>query len=142
MQRMSWYQALLGKWSCWFSGVAKARTPVSRSAAEQASVDKEANFLTLYELRSCHYSAKVRRHLKWLNVAVTSKDLKRCHIYQKELLAGGGRAQVPCLKIEKPGGNEEWLYESQDILDYLDRKFAPKSLIDTQSAPQQDRRAA
>lgn len=126
---MSWYQALLGKWTSWFTGMSKAKTPVTRSSAEQASVEKKAAYLTLYELRSCQYSAKVRRHLKWLNVPVATKDLKRCHIYQKELLAGGGRAQVPCLKIEKPSGTE-WLYESQDIIEYLDRKFAPKALLD------------
>lgn len=127
---MHWYQALLGKWGNWFSAVSKTKQPVNRSPAEQASVEKKATYLTLYELRSCHYSAKVRRHIKWLNVPITTKDLKRCHAYQRELVTGGGRAQVPCLRIEKPNGNIEWMYESRDIIDYLDRKFAPKSCLE------------
>jgi len=59
-------------------------------------------------------------------VGVTVKNLNRSHLYQKELLSGGGRAQVPCLKIETPSGSR-WLYESDDIIRYLNRKFAPKS---------------
>jgi glutathione S-transferase len=34
---------------------------------------------------------------------------------------GGGRATVPCLKIRR-GDEVEWLYESRDIIDYLDRR--------------------
>lgn len=123
---MSWYQALLGKCSRWLTAFSKPLPPVQRSAAEQSSVEMEASYLTLYEMKSCSCCAKVRRHVRWLNIPLPSKDLKRSYIYQKELLAGGGRAQVPCLKIEKPTGIK-WLYESDDIILYLDRRFAPKS---------------
>jgi len=33
----------------------------------------------------------------------------------------GGRVTVPCLRIDN-GDNIEWLYESSDIIDYLQRK--------------------
>ena len=36
-----------------------------------------------------------------------------------ELVAGGGRATVPCLRIEQPDGTYEWMYESRDIVAYL-----------------------
>ena len=123
---MSWYQALLGKCSVWFEGFSKPVTPVQRSSEEQASIERKAAYLTLYDQGSNSCSTKVRRHIKWLNLPIVVKDLKRCHIYQKELLSGGGRAQLPCLRIEKTTGTE-WLYESEDIIRYLDRRFAPKS---------------
>jgi len=116
---MSWFQNILA--SC----TAFLAPKVERTAAQQQKVDRLANSLTLYTLNSCPYSAKVTRHLNQLNVNVTVKNLKRCHIYQKELLAGGGRAQVPCLRIESSQGCK-WMYESDDILQYLDKKFLPK----------------
>lgn len=126
---MSWYQDLLGKCSSWLQGFSKPLPPIQRSSAEQSSVESEVAYLTLYEMRACSCCAKVRRHVKWLNIPLPSKDLKRSYIYQKELLSGGGRAQVPCLKIEKPSGTK-WLYESDDIIRYLDRRFAPKCKSD------------
>jgi glutathione S-transferase len=82
--------------------------------------------MTLYDCQQRPFSNRLQRHLKHLNVPVTVKNLNRCHTYQKELLAGGGRAQVPCLRIESDSGSR-WLYESEDIIRYLNRKFAPKS---------------
>ena len=37
----------------------------------------------------------------------------------RELLMGGGRATVPCLRIEDDAGAVRWLYESNDIVEYL-----------------------
>lgn len=34
------------------------------------------------------------------------------------LLKGGGKGQVPCLRIESQG-NIEWMYESDAIINYL-----------------------
>jgi glutaredoxin len=107
--------------------------PIQRNSADQKRVDRLANGLTLYTLSSCPYSAKVHRHLKQLNISIGVKNLKRCNAYQKELLAGGGRAQVPCLRIESANGSR-WLYESQDILNYLDLKFMPKKTAKLEQA--------
>lgn len=40
----------------------------------------------------------------------------------KELVGGGGRATVPCLRIERDDGQIEWLYESLDIIRFI-REF-------------------
>ena len=37
-----------------------------------------------------------------------------------ELLKGGGKGQVPCLRIESEG-QVEWMYESDEIINYLSR---------------------
>ena len=38
----------------------------------------------------------------------------------RELVTGGGRATVPCLRIERDDGQVEWLYESLDIVHFID----------------------
>ena len=42
----------------------------------------------------------------------------------KELIAGGGRATVPCLRIERDEDETEWLYESVDIMRFLEGNAA------------------
>ena len=36
-----------------------------------------------------------------------------------DLMNGGGKTQVPCLRIESPEGDVQWMYESDDIIAYL-----------------------
>ncbi|WP_353351400.1 glutathione S-transferase N-terminal domain-containing protein [Oceaniserpentilla sp. 4NH20-0058] len=100
--------------------------PIQRSSNEQKKVDRQAGYLTLYDCNQRPFNNKIQRHLRQLNVSVTVKNLNRCHTFQKELLSGGGRAQVPCLRIDTSSGSR-WLYESDDIIQYLDRKFLPKA---------------
>ena len=38
----------------------------------------------------------------------------------RELVTGGGRATVPCLRIERGEGQVEWMYESVDIMRFID----------------------
>jgi hypothetical protein len=40
------------------------------------------------------------------------------------LLEGGGQVKVPCLRITNADGNVEWMYESDDIISYLQKNFA------------------
>ncbi len=49
--------------------------------------------------------------------------LKNDSVARDELLAGGGKVKVPCLKITQ-GGEEKWMYESSDIVSYLQQEFA------------------
>ena len=37
----------------------------------------------------------------------------------RELVQGGGRGTVPCLRIEHNDKEVQWLYESLDIMDYF-----------------------
>ena len=61
--------------------------------------------------------------MKHIDIEVEERDIARNPAYREELIKGGGRAQVPCLRIES---NREvrWLYESQDIVHYLQRHAA------------------
>ena len=53
------------------------------------------------------------------------KDIGLFHFENKaELIAGGGKKQVPCLRIEDERGDVQWMYESGDIIRYLKRQLA------------------
>lgn len=39
--------------------------------------------------------------------------------FAQELVRGGGKTQVPCLRIENETGDVQWMYESDDIIQYL-----------------------
>ena len=38
---------------------------------------------------------------------------------RSELISGGGKGQVPCLRIDDGSGNVQWMYESDDIIRYF-----------------------
>ncbi|MBT7717899.1 MAG: glutathione S-transferase domain-containing protein, partial [Halieaceae bacterium] len=37
---------------------------------------------------------------------------------------GGGNLKVPCLRIDQGEQDYEWMYESKDIIQYLEARFA------------------
>lgn len=77
--------------------------------------------LSLYSSASCPFCVRVLRHLELLNIDL---EVRSTHLpeHRQALIAGGGRATVPCLRIEEPQGSR-WLYESLDIIDYLQQRF-------------------
>ncbi len=104
----------------------KVTTPrgIKRSNDEQQKVDKEASKLILYQFNTCPFCIKVKRNNKRLSLKVETRDAQHNPIYREELLQGGGKIKVPCLKIIDEEGNDSWLYESNDILQYLQGRFA------------------
>ncbi len=77
-----------------------------------------AESYVLYQYESCPFCARVRRFLDERGLDVPSRDTLREPGALRELLLGGGRATVPCLRIDS-GDEVRWLYESADIIDYL-----------------------
>jgi len=74
----------------------------------------------LYQYQSCPYCQRVRRFLDGSGMQVEMRDTMRDPQARRELIQGGGSATVPCLRIERDG-EVAWLYESLDIIDYLQR---------------------
>ena len=95
---------------------------VRRPANAQAAIDEQTNSLTLYQYKACPFCVKVRRAMKRQSLNIETRDAKRSDSAKDELLAGGGLLKVPCLRIED-GGNVSWIYESKNIIEYLERKF-------------------
>ena len=80
----------------------------------------------LYHFDSCPYCLRVRRFLEEEHIRMPMKDVLRDPDAYRELVAGGGDTQVPCLRIQN-GDDVRWLYESTDIIDYLRRARARES---------------
>ena len=95
---------------------------VKRSVEDQSKVDQETKLLKLYQFYACPFCVKTRRSIKRLNLKVETRNAQAEGEFRKELELNGGKIKVPCLKIEG-AGEASWLYESNDIIKYLDERF-------------------
>ncbi|NRA23445.1 MAG: glutathione S-transferase N-terminal domain-containing protein [Oleispira sp.] len=98
---------------------------IKREASEQAAVDGQTAKLALYQYAACPFCVKVRRAMKRSALNIETRDAKRSEQFKKELVQGGGQLKVPCLRIEDDNGDVRWMYESGDIIDYLEGRFNP-----------------
>jgi len=98
---------------------------VQRDSDTQAAVDSATAQLTLYQYKACPFCVKVRMAMKRQSLTIETRDAKRSDSARAELLAGGGVLKVPCLRIVDQQGVASWLYESADIIAYLDDRFTP-----------------
>ena len=55
----------------------------------------------------------------WWGLKIPLKEILFEPRNSADLIAGGGKNQVPCLRIENEGGDVRWLYESIDIVRYI-----------------------
>ena len=95
---------------------------VTRSDEEQVKVDLETKTLKLYQFYACPFCVKTRRAIKRLNLKVETRNAQAAGEFRKELELSGGKIKVPCLKVEG-AGEASWIYESNDIIKYLDEHF-------------------
>ena len=77
----------------------------------------------LYQTNSCFFCTKVKVALRDLNIDVAMVDVRLQPQKRQEMIEQGGQSQVPCLKISA-GEQTQWLYESDDIIEYLTQKSA------------------
>ncbi|TDG11664.1 glutaredoxin [Seongchinamella unica] len=115
---------VLGKLILFFNWVFTPRS-IKRDPAAQAVVDQQTASLALYQYEACPFCVKVRRAMKRNGLNIETRDVKRSESAREELQAGGGNLKVPCLRIEDNQGQAEWMYESSDIIRYLERRFDP-----------------
>jgi glutaredoxin len=96
---------------------------VARAPEAQRRVEAALKGHSIYQFEACPFCVKVRRFLKASAISLPLRDAKE-EKYRAELLAGGGKVQVPCLRIQREDGSEQWLYESSDIIAYLQSRLA------------------
>ena len=96
---------------------------LQRSADKQAEVDEATAHLALYQFNACPFCVKVRRAIHAFNLKIELRDAKNNQQFRQELEQQGGRIKVPCLRIEEDG-EVRWMYESNDIIAYLQERFA------------------
>jgi len=96
---------------------------LKRNENDQKLAQEKANKLSLYQFYACPFCVKTRRTIHALNINIEFRDAKNDEKFRQELLEKGGEIKVPCLRIENTG-EVEWLYESSDIINYLNQQFA------------------
>jgi len=78
----------------------------------------------LFQTDTCPFCGMVSRFLDTKGIEVPRRDTMRDPEARSELIAGGGRPTVPCLKITDQSGEVQWMYESMDIMRYLNDRPA------------------
>ena len=97
---------------------------VKRAPESQAKVDEASGQMTLYHFFACPFCVKTRRAIHKLNLNIAKKSAVQGSPYREDLIAGGGKVQVPCLHIKHADGTDEWMYDSKQIIGYLNREFS------------------
>lgn len=97
---------------------------VERSEQDQNDIDQRTKNLALYQFNSCPFCIKVRRQIKRQSLKIPLLDAQHNQQHRDELLNSGGAIKVPCLKITDESGDVRWLYESNDIIQYLQDEFS------------------
>jgi glutaredoxin len=97
---------------------------IKREPDEQQRIDEQTKGLVMYQFRTCPFCIKTRRATRRLSLNIETRDALRHAPSRQQLLEGGGKIKVPCLRITGEDGSVEWLYESNDIIKYLEDSFA------------------
>ncbi|MDG1906510.1 MAG: glutathione S-transferase N-terminal domain-containing protein [Arenicella sp.] len=71
----------------------------------------------LYYSAFCYFCQKVMMFMRQRGIELETRSTSERE-HAMTLREGGGKTQVPCLRIGE-GSNAKWLYESDDIIRYL-----------------------
>ncbi len=80
--------------------------------------------LCLYHFFGCPFCQLVRRAIDKLDLEIENRDILESSERRRELVEATGRRTVPCLRIESGDGQVQWVHESRDIIDYLQKLAA------------------
>lgn len=97
---------------------------ISRDPAAQQRIDEQTRGLVLYQFLTCPFCIRTRRAIRRLSLNIETRDAGNHAPSRKQLQKCGGRLMVPCLRIRREDGSMQWLYESDDIIRYLEERFA------------------
>lgn len=79
--------------------------------------------LSLYHYHSCPYCKATRQEINRIGLEIPKLDIQKNGRHRLDLIHGGGKGQVPCLRIDLKNGSSQWLYESGQIIQFL-RQYA------------------
>ena len=99
------------------------KPPIIREPMVQQAIDRETANMAIYEYRGCPFCMLTRRALYRLNIRIELRDALNNDEYKTELVEGGGKNQVPCLRIMHEDQKDTWMYESRDIINLLEEKY-------------------
>ncbi len=107
--------------------------PPQRTPEAQAAVDAETQRLALYQFRLCPFCVKVRRAMRRLGLNIELRDALNDPQHKAALVEQGGQHKVPCLAITE-NGETRWLYESTEIVAWLEAHFDNNPAFSADSA--------
>ncbi len=76
----------------------------------------------LFKTDLCGFCYRVRGFLEQHGIEMPLRDINQDPEAFRQLLQGGGRTTVPCLRIQR-GDDVEWMFESMDIMRYIAARF-------------------
>ncbi|WP_456379468.1 glutaredoxin family protein [Thiolapillus sp.] len=120
---MDFIRWLLGRIILFFDRLTQPKRP-AHSPEKQAQLDAQTSNMTIYQYAACPFCVKTRRAIRRLGLNIELRDAKNDSRHRQELEQQGGKQQVPCLRIEAKDGSVTWLYESSEIIAYLQKRFA------------------
>ena len=97
---------------------------VVRSPEAQKKIDQDCKQFVLYHFKTCPFCIKVRHEMARLSLPIALRDAQHDTEHRNDLLQGGGKIQTPCLQIKDKTGKVQWLYESKEIISYLQQRFS------------------
>ena len=119
---MKFVRWLLGRILLLIDFITRPR-PVIRDLVAQDAIDAKTANMALYQFEACPFCVKVRRVMRKHALNIELRDAKNDLTFKEELTSQGGKHKVPCLRIENASGEVTWLYESKEIISFLEAEF-------------------
>ena len=79
--------------------------------------------LALYYFPSCPFCVVVLDAFERMGLDIELRNIFAEPQWRQELIQGGGRKTVPCLRIETDASHVTWMYESRDIIRSLHEQY-------------------
>ncbi len=98
------------------------------TAEKQAEFDASTSTMKLYQFNQCPFCVKTRRAIRRLGLNIETRDARNDPQWNSELIDQGGKYQVPCLRVVQDDGSIDWIYESDNIVGFLDQRFGGRSI--------------
>ena len=98
-------------------------SPPEISAERRAELDAQTVNMKMYQFGQCPFCVRTRRNIRRLGLDIELRDARNDPRWNRELIDGGGRYQVPCLRLLNADGSSEWIYGSKTIIQYLHQRF-------------------
>ena len=93
-----------------------------RDIKSQDLVNTITNHYKLYQYYACPFCVKVRRFLKKESINIEFIDAKD-EFNKKDLIQNGGILKVPCLRVETKKNQVKWIYESNEIINFISKEI-------------------
>ncbi len=113
----------LGQIIVFIDWITRPKEP-SHTPERKAELDAATVNMALYQFELCPFCVKTRRKVRRLGLNIETRDARNDPKWNTELVSEGGKYQVPCLRITEENGDVQWMYESSEISDYLEKRFA------------------